>query len=372
MKVLNLLVTGNPGGIETLCKNISLKKSSIDNTWMFIFYGGIVAEEMKKHSKDNVIILNEKKNFFKIIKTITKYCKENNIDVVTVHHGGTYTNLIYITLRNINKSIKFVRYLHSCYDTELLEKTRIAAKIYKFLLQKSIDKSDLVICVSNSVKDTHSRKLKLKNKNIKIIYNGVSDAFFQKIQNREQNSDVRNLIYVGRLEKEKCVDILIDALPIIKAKNNNINLLIVGEGSEINKLKERAINKGVSDIVTFAGKKLNVIKYLDKSDIFIHPTKCEEAFGIAIVEAMSRGCIPVAFNKGGIPEIIEEKKNGYLIDIVDSKKMAEKILEILNMNEKEIYLIRKNAMESAKRFTIDNTISELEKEYMKIMENVNE
>ena len=366
MKVLNLLVTGNPGGIETLCKNISQNKSKIDNIWMFIFSGGIIADEMKKNNEDNVIILNEKKNFFKIINTITSYCKKNNVDIITVHHGGAYTNLIYTTLKIINKNIKFVRYLHSCFETELLEESKLKRKIYKFLLQKSINKSDLVICVSNSVKDTHIKNLKLKNNNIKVIYNGISQSFFEGIHNKSNKHNNMNLIYVGRLEREKGVDILIDALSLIEDKDNNINLSIVGDGREFDKLKEKAINSGVGDKVKFLGKQLDIIKYLDESDVFIHPTRCEEAFGISIVEAMARGIVPITFKKGGLPEIIDSEENGYLVDKVDPKSLAEKIIQV---SKSDLTKVRENAIESSKKYTIQNTIKGIEEAYTEIVKN---
>lgn len=343
-----------------MCKSISTSETNIDNRWMFIFSGGIIADEMKRVNKDKVIILNEKKNFFKIITVINKYCKENKIDIIAVHHGGIYINLIYMALKRKKGNIKFVRYLHSCFENE----DGIKGKIYKHIFQRALTKSDLVVCVSNAVKKTHIKNLKLKEEKVTVIYNGINERFFSKKFKEEKEKNNVNLIYVGRLEKEKGLDILIDAISIIKSKHNNVNLLIVGDGSEINNLKNEVINKEVNDIVKFYGKQVDVIKWLDKSDIFIYPVVCEEAFGISVVEAMARGLVPITFNRGGLNEIINSEKDGYLVNNVNSRALSEMILKALNCDITEI---RKNAIEKSKKFTIVNTIKRMEYEYKKIL-----
>ena len=98
----------------------------------------------------------------------------------------------------------------------------------------------------------------------------------------------------------------------------------------------------------------------------MYPSICEEGFGISVIEAMSRKCIPITFKKGGIPEIISDGIDGFLvdkIDVIELKKVMEKVIN-LNYVEK----IKESAREKSEQFGIDNTINKLECELHKMME----
>ena len=102
---------------------------------------------------------------------------------------------------------------------------------------------------------------------------------------------------------------------------------------------------------------------MDKSNIFVYPSIWEEGFGISVIEAMSRGCIPITFHKGGLVEIIENGKNGYLVDEVDYKKLSDAILKVINLNNEEREKMIKKAINTSKKFTIEKTIQTLGQAY---------
>ena len=79
---------------------------------------------------------------------------------------------------------------------------------------------------------------------------------------------------------------------------------------------------------------------------------------------MARGCIQITFNKGGFSEIIKNGKSGFIVNDVTAESLADEILKVINLNNKDE--IRKNAIETAKEFSIDNTIENLKKEYNKL------
>ena len=364
MKVLNLLASGRSGGIETLCNNID-KYGNIDNFWVFLFDGGKIADEMNTRNPNKVYILKYNKyKLFKFIRKITDICKKNKIDIINIHHGGTYCNLLFTALKKYNKDIKFVRTLHSCYEDKYnLSKNFISNKLNLYYLNKALQESDLIVCVSKAVMKTYENKFNIRNKKRVVIYNGI-DNIFLKDSNREYDSNRKNhLIYVGRIEKVKGIDILIDAFSILYKNHKEIDLTIVGTGSQYETLKEKCKYLKINDKVFFIGEKTSVKDYLDKSEIFIYPSIWEEAFGISVVEAMARDCIPITFNKGGLLEIITNNKNGFLVNEVSIDKLANTIEEVINMDENKRRLIVNNTNETAKKFTVNNTIKELEKEY---------
>lgn len=364
MKVLNLLAEGGTGGIETLCNSIDVS-NIIDNYWCFLIKGGEIANQIKERNPNKTIIFNHNK--FLIVKTINKItdiCQKEKIDIVVVHHGGTYCNMIFYYLRKRNPNIKFVRFLHSCYEEEYTLKNKyIQDKICLYYFNRALQRSDLIVSVSKAVQESHEKIFDLSSNKKVVIYNGIGNEFYTQKVTREEGSESGELkiIYVGRLVKSKGIDILINAIAHLKKDRYNVRLTIVGDGEEKENLQKLVNILEIDAEVDFVGKKKNVIEYLDKSDVFVYPSRWKEAFGISVVEAMSRGCIPITFNKGGLPEIIKNNKNGFIIDEINGEMLARKIEEIINMKSKKEII--ENAIETSKEFTIINTINNLRNVY---------
>ena len=367
MKVLHLLASGGTGGIEVLCKDI-IEKANWDNRICFLFEEGKIYEELKKRDANVFSLKNEDRNRKKIVNKLVDYCVKEKIEIVTVHHGGANCNLIYIMLKKKLPKLKYVRYLHGCFDEYTFgnEGNFIKRTLVKFVMQKAFNISDLLIFISNAVKDSFDKKFNIKDKKTAIVYNGIDSKFLEEA--KLKNEDMKNIIFVGRLTYVKGVNLLIEALKKIHEVNDNIKLTIVGEGEEKQNLINQVNELDLQNFVLFTGRQANVIKWLDKADIFVYPSIWQEGFGISVVEAMARGCIPVAFNKGGLTEIIESGKNGFLISNVNSDELAKQIIEIISMDSKMAKIIRNNAMKSAKRYTINKTLLKLKEGYNNILD----
>ena len=343
-----------------LCKDIFLN-AKWDNRICVLFEEGEIYESLKEKSDKIFSLKNENRNKKNIVKKLVEYCNKEKIDIITVHHGGISCNLIYISLKKKLKNVKFVRYLHGSFDKYSFGngENKLKDFIVKTVMQKAFDVSDLLIFISKAVQKTFTDTFNIDNKNKAIIYNGINNAFFDKVLEERK----MNIIYVGRLSKVKGVDILLNSLRDVYNENSNIITTIVGDGEEKQHLEEMTIELGIQDNVQFVGRQANVIQWLDRNSIFIYPSIWEEGFGISVAEAMARGCIPMTFRKGGLPELIENGKNGFLIDEVSEEKLANKILDILNLPDEKIDSLRENAIQTARKFSIDNTINELEKQY---------
>jgi glycosyltransferase involved in cell wall biosynthesis len=234
--------------------------------------------------------------------------------------------------------------------------------IIKIALQKAINASDLLVFISNAVKKTFQDNLKIDNKNSIVIYNGIGSKFFEK--NTESTpAPNNNIIFIGRLEKVKGVDILINAFSKVYNKYPNAKLTIVGEGSQFNELEELAKTTSAKENIIFAGRQNNVIDWLDDANIFVYPSIWEEGFGISVVEAMARGCIPITFNKGGLPEIIDNEKNGYIVNIVDDTELANIIIKAINLPSDKKQKMKNNAIATAGKYTIEKTINNIQQAY---------
>ena len=363
MKVLHVLASGGTGGIEVLCKNIALN-SNVDNRWAFLFNEGEMYDELKENNIKVLSVINEK--FFDKINKINKYCKEENIDILVMHHGGLNCNIIYCLLKKYNPNIKFIRYMHACYDKYSFGNSTNKLKnlIVKVQMQKAINCSDCIVYISEASKKSFNSKFKINTREV-VIYNGIENKFFKNQKERNEKNNTINIIFIGRLVKVKGVNLLIDAFEKTSRIIENITLTIVGDGVERENLEEQVKKIDIADKVNFAGRQNNIIEWLDKSDIFVYPSIWEEGFGISVVEAMSRGCIPITFNRGALSEIIDNGNSGFIVNDVNSNSLAEKIQFLCNYEDKKD--IMKNAKENSKKYTIENTINYLENEYYNLM-----
>lgn len=370
MKILHLLAEGKTGGIEVLCKNIMLN-SKTDNRLCCMFGNGEIYEELKERNTKTFSTANLNRNILKIVKKIEKYCKNEKIDVIIVHHGGLSCNIIFLLLMNKLKNVKFVRYLHGSFDDYTFgnDGNYLKKILVKTIMKKALNKSNLIIYISKEVKKSFERAFTIKTKS-KIIYNGIPCNFFENIPVRNFNKGI-TITYVGRLTKAKGIDLLIDAFYKNYQQYDNIKMVITGAGELEKELKEKVKKMNLKDLIEFTGRKENVIPILDKTDIFIYPSIWEEGFGISVVEAMARGCIPITFNKGGLPEIIDNNVNGFIADKDDSICLSEKlsnVIKLINSNKETALKISDKAIETAKKFKIENTIESINKEIKKLIE----
>lgn len=174
---------------------------------------------------------------------------------------------------------------------------------------------------------TISKAQKIPSANFKVaktIYHGISDVASYPFG--EESGDY--LLFVGRLSMEKGVHHAIEVaqylnIPLIlAAKLDSIDLTYFNEYVEP-KLSDHSI-KWVGEVDETERNEL-----MSKALCFLHPVTWREPFGLTLVEAMACGCPVVGFNKGSIPEIIENGKNGYLVEDVEQMIHAvEKIKKI--------------------------------------------
>jgi len=144
---------------------------------------------------------------------------------------------------------------------------------------------------------------------------------------------------VARLMREKGIDILIKAFAIIKETIPDVQLLIVGDGDQIEILKESARKLKIDDAITWAGKLSwpEAMGCLDIMDVVVMPSRFE-GFGLTAVEAMACGKPVVASRVDGLAEIIQDGATGFLVNSEDVNDFAERIVALLNDDVQRKYV----------------------------------
>ncbi len=177
--------------------------------------------------------------------------------------------------------------------------------------------------------------------NIDLIPNFIEKKLFPQVNIQKYNQ----LLFIGRLSREKGVKCLLKAMPLILASHPDAFLTIVGDGPEREKLEYISHNLKINKNVCFVGmvdnKKLS--KYYTKSAFCLLPSIWMENCPVAGLEALAFGKPLVGSNIGGIPDIIQEGKTGFLFRKNDHIDLAEKI-KILIKNEKLVNTFSKNSL----------------------------
>ena len=147
-----------------------------------------------------------------------------------------------------------------------------------------------------------------------------------------RTSDECRLLFLSRLVREKGVYELADAFKNIASENKEASLVYAGNGPEECALKKHVKGLGLEGRVTFAGyvRGQDKVRVLDESDIFVFPTYYGEGCPVALLEAMAAALPVITTPVGGIPNIVQPRHNGILLNSVDAQSIAEALRELLD------------------------------------------
>ena len=356
MNILHMQISGNPGGIVVLCRDIA--NNSKENHFMyFIFSGGIIADEMKKENINVTVANADRFRWKKSKKELIKFCEDNDIDVIINHAGSPITISHVLAVKKARPKTKIVMYLHSSAENGLGKKRkRITNWPYLYVFRK---KADVIIAISKFVRASY-QKAWGKNCKIEVAYNGVDPNKFGEHEDYYATGSME-LLYVGRLFDGKGIGVLIEAIGKMD-KTIPVHASIVGDGPGRAKYEQLTKELNLEDKITFYGSRADVPAFLSKADFFVHPAVLNEGFGITLAEALTAGVPCVAFHRGAIPEIIQDGYNGFVIDEVTSQALSDRLTECYNIyhGKTKYYELVDNAKESAHKFEIRKLVETIE------------
>lgn len=251
-----------------------------------------------------------------------------------------------------------IKYIFSIFESKIIEDDisifkQLFYKICNGFVKRFFIKT---IVISNSIKnELISGGFRDKNR-IEIIYPGYEypekykdyQPSFERLIRRQPIVGA-----IGRLSPEKGMSRFIAAMPYVLEEAPEARFIIIGIGKELNNLKTQVKELSLENKVNFIGWVNDVFPFLEEIDIFVMPS-VREGFGFPVVEASFLSKPVVASKVGGIEDIIEDGKTGFLVDTSNPQILADKVLYLCNHPE-EAALLGKNACEKVLRqFTIEN------------------
>lgn len=245
---------------------------------------------------------------------------------------------------------------------------------YKPAVTFSINKSDYVTSVSQSLKDDTLKLFKIKNK-IKVIPNFIEldkvkkDPLAPCHRSVMAKENERIVTHISNFRKVKRIPDIIKIFYNIQ-KEMPAKLMMVGDGPEKEKAEILCQELGIHDKVIFFGNSNEIDKILLLTDLFLLPSETE-SFGLAALEAMACGVPVISSNSGGLPEVNFDGFSGYLSNVGDVDEMASNAIKILK-NDTVLNEFKNNALEVAKKFDIKNILPIYEALYQRAIDDYKE
>lgn len=236
---------------------------------------------------------------------------------------------------------------------------------YKPAVSFSINKSDIVTSVSQSLKDDTYNLLNIK-KDIHVIPNFIE---LDKIRNESliscqrsvmASKDERIVTHISNFRKVKRIPDIIKIFFKIQEKIP-AKLMMVGDGPEKERAERLCFELGIQDKVIFFGNSNEIDQILSYSDLFLLPSETE-SFGLAALEAMAWSVPVISSNSGGLPEVNFDGVSGYLSNVGDIESMATNALKILS-DDATLVEFRTRALQVAQQFDIKNILPRYEELY---------
>ena len=233
--------------------------------------------------------------------------------------------------------------------------------------------ADLLIASTHDEAEELARGYGADPERIAVVAPGVDLAMFHPVERAEARTkigyaeDERLLLFVGRLERLKGVEVAISALALLRDRHDeNVRLLILGEDSrdgdesEKERLKAVASAAGVRDRVEFVGSVAHheLPFFYSAADVCVMPSH-SESFGLVALEAQACGCPVVASDVSGLRSVVRDEVSGYLISGHDAAQYADRIGRILESPELAQQMGRRGSM-LAQRFSWTRTADRLD------------
>ncbi len=291
------------------------------------------------------------------------------LDLLHVHYAIPHSVSAYLAqamlVSQSGRRLPFVTTLHGT-DITLVGTDHSYLPITRF----AIEYSDGVTAISHNLRETTQRELEIQRP-IQVIHNFVNcDLYHPK-----RDEAARAVLapageqLVAHLSNFRAVKRIADVVAVFARvrKEMPARLLMIGDGPERGNAEYVARQLGVERDVLFLGKQDNVHRLLPLCEVLLLPSGME-SFGLAALEAMACGAIPVATRVGGVPEVITDGHDGYLSEVGDTETMAGRVLLLLREPERRRRMAEAARNTALTRFCATLILPQYERYYRQVLE----
>lgn len=348
-----ILTRLNAGGIQKfavdLANNLDKDKFEVSILCLRCRSGELFEKKADEYGI-TVFYLNKKDGVdLTVISRIYRAIKEYKPDIIHANQRTLTYAMLPIILLKIKNVIYTVHNLAE-YDAGGIHKQIIksAYKLYGITLVAISD-----IC-RKSVSDTYNIPIE----NIPCIYNGVDVNFFASPTDIN-NKDI-DFLAVGRISTQKNYTLMLNAFKRVCEKYRSANLTILGDGEKRTEIEEFCKTNNLLDNVHILGNVSNVREYMWRAKVLLMSSDYE-GLPITVLEGMAASLPIISTKAGGVPDVVEDKINGRLIDIGDEESLVNAMLDSVRNND-----LFDEYSKNSKTLSLKYSIEHCAEEYMKL------
>lgn len=289
------------------------------------------------------------------------------LDLLHVHYAIPHAVCAILAKQMSGRDVKIVTTLHGTditvlgYDPSLTDAIRFG-----------IEKSDIVTAVSKSL-ISQTYDLINPDKKIETVYNFIDERVYKKLDSSHLKEEYgilpeeKVIIHVSNFRPVKRVQDVVRTFEKI-TKCIPAKLLLVGDGPEMTVVCKLVKKLNIEDRVLFLGKQDNVEELYSISDLMLLLSE-KESFGLVALEAMACGVPCIGTNVGGIPEVIDNGKSGYICELGDIMDMSNKAIELLRNPEKHQEFSRASIKLVTDKFQATTIVKQYEDLYKSLLQS---
>jgi N-acetyl-alpha-D-glucosaminyl L-malate synthase BshA len=297
----------------------------------------------------------------------------HDLDLLHVHYAIPHSvsamlarQMLACDHRRHGRKLPFVTTLHGT-DITLVGADPSYLPITRF----SIEQSDGVTSISKYLQQRTVEVFDIQRP-IKVIPNFVNCDLYHRTEEamarrgEYASADEKILVHLSNFRPVKRLTDVIEVFDRVQ-KKVPARLLMIGDGPERSRAEWLAVEKGIHKKVEFLGKQDRIHEKLPVADVMLLPSELE-SFGLAALEAMACEVVPIATNAGGVPEVVENGKTGFLADVGDVETMARCAIKILS-DDDALHAMGKRGRQAAQaRFCTTRIIPKYEDFYLEVLD----
>jgi N-acetyl-alpha-D-glucosaminyl L-malate synthase BshA len=316
-------------------------------------------------------LFREPQYILSLATSMVHVARARELDILHAHYAVPHATAAYLARQILETTAKDARVpkvvttLHGT-DITLVGSDHSYAETVAF----SIERSDGVTAVSESLRADTCRALGIK-RHIEVIPNFLDCKRYRRIdspalrQRYCQDESEKLVIHMSNFRPVKRVEAVIDVFSRIAAAVP-ARLLLVGDGPDLGKAVDRAEQLGIGGRVEALGEQDQVVPLLSISDLFLLPSQ-QESFGLAALEAMACGVPVVASSVGGLSEVIDHGRTGFLHHVDDLDGMATSGIKALTDPALHAAVAASGRRTVTERFCADLIVPRYEKFYTELL-----
>lgn len=354
VNILYIVSSLNFGGAEKQTvadANLIAVINGNSNIHLIAFEEGPLLTQL--NAKIKVEIYN-KKGYINAAYELSKYVSRNNIKII---HSALFAPMVISAISTLFFKVPVIWHFHS-HEYDMPLKSKLS---FKWLGKLTNVKSILFV---NKELMEYFHFLNFPTHKLKVLYNHSELTQVAKKSNLDKKTV--SIGYLGRVVNLKRVIYLVYLAQYLHNKNiHNFIIDVVGDGSELENIKERVKNLNIQNYFIFHGFQSNVIEYYNRFDLFVNPSS-EECLSIAMVDAAIAKLPIVAFNVGGNAEIVQNNVTGYIVET--QEEFNKNVAYLIEHEEIRINMGEKGASIAIETFGLEQHKKELAILYSKILD----